>query len=349
MLVYYFIYLLGFFLLSFSFRRRRDTNIEGLFFLIVSLFLSFVAALRDGVGADYANYLYYFEAVNSNYELADALEPGYLFLNKIVSQIGLGFPVVALFSSLIMLFSLYIFLKKMGVNVLFGLAIYIGFWFFGFHFNIVRHGLSASIVLVSFCYIVERKFIKYLLCVALASLFHKVALVFIPLYWLMRINISLGYGVAALFFAWLVGKHLNWMDLSFFKFILPAEKHSMYQSVSTYSISLGMILNTTIWVYCRIIGLWKTDYLILLNGLLFSLLFALAFNNFSIFVERISGVLLLSLVGILPVISQYRISKKSKLIVFVFFWAYYSLLFNKSLHSRPTGDSYQYIPYRSIL
>lgn len=52
------------------------------------------------------------------------------------------------------------------------------------HLNIIRHGIAFMIFLYSVKFIRERKFLKYLFWIFIATLFHRVSLLLIPLYFL---------------------------------------------------------------------------------------------------------------------------------------------------------------------
>ena len=51
--------------------------------------------------------------------------------------------------------------------------------------NIMRQALAIMIIIYSTKYIVQKKFYNYFLCVILASLFHQLSLMFIPLYFVL--------------------------------------------------------------------------------------------------------------------------------------------------------------------
>lgn len=60
--------------------------------------------------------------------------------------------------------------------------------YLAFSLNCVRQAVALTIVLYSYQYIVQKSIWKYIICIVLASLFHKSALMCIPLYYINRYN-----------------------------------------------------------------------------------------------------------------------------------------------------------------
>lgn len=78
---------------------------------------------------------------------------------------------------------------------------YFGLLFYTMMFNTLKQSIAMAIVLFAFNAIVDRKLIRFLLLVWVASLFHFPALVFLPAYWIANMRLDKTYllFLAALF------------------------------------------------------------------------------------------------------------------------------------------------------
>lgn len=54
----------------------------------------------------------------------------------------------------------------------------------------IRQGVSIALCLFSYQYIEQRKLFKFLFCIFISYYFHKTALIFIPAYWITKLNLS---------------------------------------------------------------------------------------------------------------------------------------------------------------
>ena len=81
--------------------------------------------------------------------------------------------------------------------------IYITFQFYIFAFSGLRQSIAYSIVWLSLIFVKQRKFIKFILMVLLASTFHKTAFIFLPIYFIANKKITLKY--ILLFFSAFMG------------------------------------------------------------------------------------------------------------------------------------------------
>lgn len=345
------------FLIFFGFTAEENPK-NKLIISFISIVLILAAAFRYGIGTDYENYLMIFEGSNKTYDWSSSLsiEWGYFFLNKVIFNLGLGYWAVSLICSIIMFISLFRVLKTFSVNIYIGLAVYVSLWYMGFNYNIVRHGMATSLVWVAFTFIPSRKFVKFLACIFVAGAFHKIAYVFIPFYWLLRLKINFKVALISIILSHIIGLSINiYSNPLLQRFLSDRTKVEHYISNyydgnnGRYGISYGSLLNL-FWVCCiYILKKYKyKDMKILTNSLIYALCLIGILNSLSVFVERLSGVLLYSLVGIIPV---FLISKKRNIFIGSFFVIlfYCSFYYFTTLNSKERDGSLQYVPYQSII
>lgn len=84
---------------------------------------------------------------------------------------------------------LYVFKKRLE-DYLLSVFIFITFGFYLFYFNGLRQGLAMALVALATPYLIDKKFLKYLFIVIVASFFHKTALIMILFYFFIHLKIK---------------------------------------------------------------------------------------------------------------------------------------------------------------
>ena len=166
------------------------------FYTIVVLMI-LTAGLAYGLSPDWVAYWNAFEGtgvtpLNQIGDLAEKvdMEIGYIWLNKIVSMLGLGYASFTLIIAAIALSLKAVTIYKYGGYVFLALLMYfVPVYFFEEHVH-VRQGLADAVMIFSIRYIIERKLWKFLLCFAIAFMFHKAVVAFILAYWVVKIRFN---------------------------------------------------------------------------------------------------------------------------------------------------------------
>lgn len=167
-------------LASYSFKRGRlNVNIY-IFFIFQSLFLFVFSALRYGIGPDYYSYQTFYYA-SSRGELV-SFELGYSLIQNLFIYFDADFQFLVAFYSFV-----YTFLVSLGVYkntkyILLSL-LFIVLWNENFitSLSFIRQTIAVAIVFCGFQYFVLNKRLKYMAVVAVATLFHYSALVYVLL------------------------------------------------------------------------------------------------------------------------------------------------------------------------
>ena len=164
------------------FQRTRDTKI---YLLIIISALTVTAGCRYHVGTDYGNYIYLYNTQYSQMTLIEVFsceEPILPIIGKL-SHICFDsyypmFFVASVITVGLMLYSTY----KETTDFIFVTLLYIfaGGWIGTF--NGVRQYIAVAIVFLGRRYIMERKFLKFLLVCGVAFLAHRSALFFVLVY-----------------------------------------------------------------------------------------------------------------------------------------------------------------------
>ena len=164
----------------------------GYFFFLTGCVLILVAGLRYRVGTDYGFYYsrYPRSIANLPHSILALDEPGFGFLAWIVTRFVNDGGAVILVSSLVTLalplMVIYRNTKKLALAT--ALFIVTGFWHGSF--NGVRQYLAAAILFSGYSFLKDRQFRQYCLVVFAAFLFHRSAIIMLPVYFIVHRKIN---------------------------------------------------------------------------------------------------------------------------------------------------------------
>ena len=194
-MIIYFIVFIIVYLIGLLWEKNKNTKFSWIFPVIIAVGVSIFAGLRaDTVGTDIKVYAKPILDVIANYGLKTTLEITnveflYVILAFIVKLIN-GNLAVLLFLSQLIPISFYLFFvnkKKEKISISVAVLAYMTI-LFGISLNIMRQAIAMGIAIFSYSFIKERKLIKFIVTIALASCFHITALIFLPLYFIFGLN-----------------------------------------------------------------------------------------------------------------------------------------------------------------
>lgn len=205
-------YIVLFLIIVFHFLvKNRDK-----FCTYVGILLVLFAGLRGAyVGPDTYQYQWIFEDIqhyhNTNFGFffldgkdSQTSEPGYNFFQTMVGLIA-NYEVFKILCAFIQTVPAIILIRNYSNNILMSLVIYFCLPVFSMmSMSMMRQGIAFGIFLLSYKYILERKFYKYIVCILCAALFHTSALILIPLYFVYSIPYKKKYIWLILFILCLV-------------------------------------------------------------------------------------------------------------------------------------------------
>ncbi|MDY2957678.1 EpsG family protein [Floccifex sp.] len=161
--------------------RKSDKIVQLIPFIILFLFSVF----RYQYGNDYLSYNQAYLKINSGYESFFSKEILFTTLNKISPN----FRFFLILTSLIFVGVLTYFLMKnldddkrwMGILIL-----VINPYLFLINLSAIRQGLAIAVFVIAAYFLWKRKIIWYALCIIIASLFHKSAIILLPIYFIVN-------------------------------------------------------------------------------------------------------------------------------------------------------------------
>lgn len=95
--------------------------------------------------------------------------------------------------ALFVMFSYMRFIRKYSPSPIQSVLYLFGLMYFTLLFDVLKQAVAMSVLLFAFDAIIEKKPIKYILLVLLATTFHFPALVFLPAYWIGRMKVGRNY------------------------------------------------------------------------------------------------------------------------------------------------------------
>jgi hypothetical protein len=185
---FYTILYLSSIILCFSYFDRHIHIIENkITFFLFMFILLLLAGFRENTGTDYMNYYRIFY----NEDLQRQVEPGFQSLIKLTNKIYYNsFYLFTVIIASISIFLKYLYFKNFRYPAI-GLLIYVGYFYHNLEYNVIRQGLAISLIYFSIKYIKRKSFLKFLLFILCASLFHISALIFIPAYFIINVKLNI--------------------------------------------------------------------------------------------------------------------------------------------------------------
>lgn len=164
------------------------------------------SAIRYGIGYDYYEYMSAALHQVEDYSI-ERFEP----LSRLLIEIGYHthYQVFFVLCSFLTLYPLYKACLKLSINPAYSLVVYFLFpMLYLESFSIVRNAIAYSFALYAFVLLIDKKFLRSLLMIAVAFMFHKsaaITLLIYPLYFLkLNSKINLIVYVASFFISQLV-------------------------------------------------------------------------------------------------------------------------------------------------
>ena len=126
------------------------------------------------------------------------MESGYTWLTWLISHIGGNINVLLCVHAAFVCVSLFFFIRKNSLSPAFSLFFYLCIGGLTDHTYIIRQSFAFAILLFAFTFVVEKKPLRFLLLVALATWFHRTAMSFILIYPLSYVKLTKKTAIAGI-------------------------------------------------------------------------------------------------------------------------------------------------------
>ena len=320
----------------------KQTKLRNNFLIILSVFF---LGFSYNMGGDWKVYKKFYENISESFYF----EKGYIFINKIFYKLGIEYEI---FQIIILIFCLSIVLKlleKKSQNIYVAFVyIFINLLFPYSVEPILRQFIAVTIIIFSLKYIEEKKILKYLICVYIAILFHKSAIIAIFFYF---IN-SLKFRYKKRVFLFLIIGYLlsleiknilevilnNFSILKEYKSYLFNKKYNIVEKRSLLG-NLYLIVTTIsylIIIFCSKLDRNKNIYFKLgIIGIIFNI-----FSNSFLILVRFNSYFIFPIAVAISSIDSLNINKKIKkiflacLLIIQIFTTYYTKTNNKEIKEK---------------
>lgn len=184
------VYILAFassLLITFFFETRTKKINYKVAAFISCLPIIFITISRWYVGTDYYGYaqVKYPFLISNELEFIDWIryDVGFVLLCRL-SKLITDTPYLIFIVFSLTSYFFYLFIWKFTKHRILGVFLFCLCGVYLMSLNIMRQMFATSIIFIGFQYIEQKKVNKYLLYCVVASLFHRTALLYIPLYWI---------------------------------------------------------------------------------------------------------------------------------------------------------------------
>lgn len=336
----------------------RDKHYKRSYQLLALLIyiLAILTGGRQNVGADWESYQTYYNTGYAYDKVSGQMEPLFGLIRTVCYGLGCSYGFFCLVCCLISLLALHKAIRMMGVrNCFMAFLVYLSLFFCNYQFNIVRHGVLASILLLGMSYLAMGKTWKSLFCVIVSCGFHLMGIIFIPLIFIFNKTLSKKWfliiaGIAILIFI----ADLSGRIVAAFPFLAMIDRVSSYVDADTneaYKLSIGIIGFFTIAAFSiffkRDIYENNTAFRICANMVLLGFIVFCGLNAFSAIVQRVGNLLNLGVVILLPFIWQELERTKKRVLVRVLIIIYLALYYPKSWYFSNGDGEYPMLPFRT--
>lgn len=298
MLIYWILFSL-IVLLSFVNTIKKDTILSLFSFALIILLYTLVGSLRSWkVGTDTGGYIHIIPSIITQ-SLVTIIEferdPVFWITIKFINVLSNTTMAYFIFVAVVFWSFSAITIRNHAGDIFIALLVFVSFRFSDFYMNAMRQGISIALIFFSIKFIFEKKVLFFLLVVYVASLFHKSAIVFFPIYFIQYINIeNKRWLMPLIFIAVFVLKDYIFQYV-FAGLISDSEQYSMYMNFSDNHGILYFSLYFVAFVFCYLFSLSiknNKNFSILLNIVFVALLFQVicltnpAFNRISIYFSQ---------------------------------------------------------------
>lgn len=332
---------------------KNNRILQIILFVVLLLFIG----TRDNIGTDWWIYEGFFAREDEGW----LVEPGYNLLQVIVRFFSGSFYQMVFLTAFISLIVKFWAFNKVSPLVFTSLLFYVAYYYIPQDANQVRQGLAAGILLFSIPYLANRNIKKFLIIVALSSLFHISSLAFVILIPLARFR-----KWDTSFFLWLVGFSFLFLFINlngFFAFIisevilriLPIDFASAKLEAylfSKYSVSQGFYLGSLFLLY--FVGvfsiyrktidseIFQVGFLVFVLGVVLNFFF----SSFAVL-----GRLTFHFILVGAILYGFIVFNENKLWVKAYHIMVLGVIMILKVHNFITNDLMidDYIPYKSIL
>ena len=180
-------------ILFFGYLFRNDKK---KFLTAAFIILFVVMAFRDAgrIGYDYSS-SYYIEYEGIKTKELSWPNPGLPIIMKAIKNLNGDYQWIIVITAIVVCFAYYKLLVKYSENGFISVMWFMGMFFYTFLFSALKQAWAMAFLCFAFDAIFEKKPLRFVVLVGLAVLFHFPALIFLPAYWIAKLQINRSFPI----------------------------------------------------------------------------------------------------------------------------------------------------------
>jgi transmembrane protein EpsG len=288
-------------------------------FLFVSFFILWFFSVFRNVGADFEAYeIEFLNSLSIEHIRSTTIEPGYILFNALIRLLTSNFLIFIIIITTLTLGLIYKTLLYFSEQLDLGMAVLIYSSLFYFQsYNLIRIYFASAILFYAFRYLVEKKYVKYLMILVLTTSIHTSAiLMFIPFLIILYMQKN-KYLIIVTLFAFISSFYAFGNVLATINFF---ERYQTYlQGFTNPRIGLGLLsVHIPVLILVHLSKRWiKDEYLMNLLFIYTYSGFTIALLGYSIpMIGRMSAYFLYQFVLLIPLVNRQLKFKSVKTVVF---------------------------------
>ncbi len=163
-----------------QFSVNKNSGTTKLFLFFLGTVLTFTCLLKPEEIADYSEYLRYYNFISFGIGNSERLEPTFLW----IAGIAPTFPILILIYALISISLNLWVIQRYSCNIPVSILLYLSPYFVLHDMIQIRAAVACALMLWAITFIPSRDWKRYFTLIAIAILFHKSAIIFLPMYFL---------------------------------------------------------------------------------------------------------------------------------------------------------------------
>jgi hypothetical protein len=322
-------------------------KIKGIFIILAFIPIFLLSGLRVNVGVDYSSYALWFDDIFTHG--TSYFEPGFMAMIEFIQLFTRDPQWLFIASSLLAIGGIFLAIKRQSVYPALSIFLFCTAGFLSHSMNLTRQFIAVAIILYVYHYTVNKRLGRYIIAVVIASLFHKTALIMLPVYFIMHAKLRPIHYIVMTIIAALTTVFQNQITNGLIANFYPQYYNSSFvgETISSkyYLVtSAALALTLILFLARRKLSMEVTKDRVLINTA-FLIMLAHTFLTWLPLSNRISLYIDISLIVIIPLLISYATSKLTRIISTVLVLIYFSYVAYLSLLS----NANDVLPYRSVL
>ncbi len=239
--------------------NKKVWNADRIFILCSALVLFFILMLQDTdsngdliLYSDSYSTIGYRSFAYFGRNWKDMKDPFYFFCTWCFSKIGFDFYAWKTLVSFFFVFSFYRLILRYSVNPAMSLIVFLTLGLYAFSFSGLRQTLALAVIMCTYPYLKEKKLLRFILCVVVAALFHRTALIFLVAYPIYRLQAKIRNLIFIVLAGAVVLVNANAITRLYLSVAGAEDDYSRYLEMDNSLSVAGIVVWGCIWIFCTV-------------------------------------------------------------------------------------------------